>query len=103
MSAPDPEGVSLLSRIIQSGAAILAPVGGLWLWIDSRFAKKHTVNNQLQEIKNEQGIHRGYFKDVFEKLEAHQRRDEEMFREVLGKMGDNHVELLKALGGKADR
>jgi hypothetical protein len=38
-----------------------------------------------------------------EKLEQHQERDEELFREVTRRMDDHHAEILRALGGKANR
>lgn len=79
--------------------AVLWPVVKAW----NKKADKHTVNNQFQEVKNEQHLHRTYFKDVFEKLESHQRRDEELAREVMGTMASNHAELLRELGRKADR
>lgn len=93
----------MLARVIATGAAIFGPVGGLWLWIDSRFAKKHSVANQLHVVTNELSIHRSYFKDLFEKLEQHARRDEESFRHIADKMSSNHAEVLRALGDKADR
>lgn len=67
--------------------ALLLPIGA-WAW-----------KKQDAEI----GLHRGYFAKVFDKMEEHSRRDEELFRNVMEKMGDNHAEILRALGNKADR
>lgn len=102
MAAPDPEGFSLLAKVIAAGVAVGTPIWGfLKLW--DKKADKHTIANQLQEVKNEQGLHRTYFKDVFEKLDTHQRRDEELARQIMGSMSANHSELLRELAKKADR
>lgn len=96
-AAPDPETVSTLTKLIGAATAIFGPIGGLWLWIDARFAKKHTVNNQLQHLEGELAIHRGYFKDVFEKLEEHSRRDEAHFTEIERNSEERHRELMMHL------
>ena len=102
MAAPDPESFGLLGKVVGAFAVVAAPIGWLWTKLDKK-ADKHTVNNQLQEVKTEQGLHRQYFANVFEKMETHARRDEELFREVLTKIGDNHSEIMRELGRKEDR
>lgn len=102
MAAPDPEGMSLLAKVVAAGVAVGTPVWGFFKLWDKK-ADKHTVNNQLQEVKTEQSLHRSYFKDVFEKLDSHQRRDEELARKIMESMSANHSELLRELGRKADR
>jgi hypothetical protein len=96
-AAPDPESVSTFAKMIGAAAAIFGPIGVLWGYIDSRFAKKHTVNNQLHHVESEIAIHRGYFKDVFEKLEEHGRRDEDHFRSIELKSEERHRELMMHL------
>lgn len=106
MGSADPEGVILAAKVLGALAVTVGPAWGVWVWLDKRFekkAEKHQVNNQFQEVKTEAALHRTYFKDVFEKMEQHARRDEDLFREVMKKMGDNHAELLRELGHKADR
>ena len=98
--------MDLSPEVIGYAVTAVGGVFGGWKWIDSKIGKKadkHTVNNDIQVVRNEQLLHRGYFKDVFEKLEDHQRRDEELAREVLTTMASNHAEVLRELGRKADR
>jgi hypothetical protein len=40
MSAPDPEGMSVLSKILAAGAPIVVAVWGARTWLEKRFAKK---------------------------------------------------------------
>ena len=102
MSAPDPEGLSLLAKVLIAGTAVVTPIWGfLKLW--DKKADKHTVRNDFQRVEGEQAIHRKYFEKAFEKMEEHARRDEQLFREVMNSIGDNHAELLRELGRKEDR
>lgn len=102
MDTPDPEGMTMLAKVIGAAIVVLTPVWGfLKLW--DKKADKHTVRNDLQRIESEQTLHKTYFAKAFEKMDEHTRRDEELFREVMTRMGDQHAELLRALGGKADR
>lgn len=105
MSA-SPEAFALLGQVAIAGVAIGAPITGIVVWIHKMLGKKadkHAVGNQVNEVKLEQGLHRTYFKDVFEKMEEHARRDEQLFREVMSTMHSNHSELLREIGKKADR
>jgi transcriptional regulator of met regulon len=102
MSSPDPESFSLLAKVITAGGVVATPIVWLWTKLDKK-ADKHSVNNSIHEMKTEQVLHRTYFANVFEKMEQHARRDEELFREVLTKIGDNHSEIMRELGRKEDR
>lgn len=102
MSAPDPESFGLLAKVITAGGVVATPIVWLWTKLDKK-ADKHTVNNQLQEVKNEAALQRGHIAKLFDKLEEHARRDEETHREMLKTMSDNHAELLREMGRKADR
>lgn len=103
MDAPDPEGFSMLAKVAGALTIILVPAAGAWNWLDKRFARKHQVANDLQAITNEIALRRGDIKELFQNLEAHSRRDEALFRELMNKMGDNHSEIMRELGRKADR
>lgn len=102
MSAPDPESFGLLGKVAIALTAVAAPIGWLWTKIEKK-ADKHTVNNQVGEVKAEQQLHREYFKSVFEKMEEHARRDHDTHTQLLTTMSNNHAELLRELGRKADR
>lgn len=102
MSAPDPEGMSLLAKVIAAGSAVAAPIGWLYSKLDKK-ADKNSVANSFQEIKAESAIHRAHIGKLFDKLEEHARQDSEQFNKLLEKMGDQHAELLTVLGRKQDR
>lgn len=104
--AVEAEAYVLLGQVFGAGVAIGGPIVGIGVWLNKRFDKKadkHAVANSVQEMKNEQGIQRTHIGNLFEKLEEHSRRDEELAREVLGQMATNHAEVLRELGKKADR
>lgn len=82
MSTPDPEGMTLLGKIAGAAAVVFAPIWAIWKVLDKK-ADKQTVSNTFEEVKNELGLHRSYFKDVFEQM-----------REMESKASDRHVELL---------
>lgn len=102
MAAPDPESFGLLGKVLAAGAVVAAPITWLWTKLDKK-ADKHAVNNQIQDVKNEQAVQRSHIATLFEKLEQHSRRDEELARAIMGTMASNHAELLRELGDKADR
>lgn len=60
---------------------------------------RHEVSNMKQSIENNGKS----VEKLFEKLEEHAQRDTDQFREISNKMSDNHAELLRVLGTKADR
>lgn len=82
MSAPDPEGMSLLTKALAAGTPI---VGAVWaffkLW--DKKADKHTVNNQLQEVKNEQGLQRTNIGKIFDQMRDMEKVAEERHRELM--------------------
>lgn len=102
MATPDPEGFSLLAKVVAAGGAVATPIVWLWTKLDKK-ADKHAVNDSLQEIKSESALQRSHIGKLFDKLEEHARRDEETHREMLRTMSDNHSELLREMGRKADR
>ncbi|HZR02813.1 MAG TPA: hypothetical protein VFA81_06560 [Burkholderiales bacterium] len=82
MSAPDPDSYSLLAKVLAAGAAIIAPVGGLFIWIDGRYAKSHAVKNQLQAVFSELGTLR-------KQIEENEHNGEARHRELLMHLLDN--------------
>lgn len=100
---PDPEGFGLLAKMIAAASAIVVPSWLGWNWLDKRFARKHAVADSFQTMTNEIAIQRGHIGKLFDKLEEHSHRDEEIFRELMKTMGSNHSEVMRELGRKADR
>lgn len=82
MSAPDPEGMTLLAKVLGAAAAVAVPVWGfLKLW--DKKADKHTVANQLQEVKGELAVQRGHIGKIFEQMTVSERIAEARHRELL--------------------
>ena len=82
MAAPDPESFSLLAKVVAAGGAVATPIVWLWTKLDKK-ADKHTVNNQLQEVKNELGVQRNHIAKIFDKLGEAESRNEDRHRELL--------------------
>jgi hypothetical protein len=80
MSAPDPNDFSLLAKLIGAASAILAPFGAVLMWVDGRYAKKHAVASQFQDVKNELAIQRQMIRDSEQQA---LRRHEELLMHLL--------------------
>lgn len=88
MSTPDPEGMSMLAKVVTAGAVVATPLWGLFkLW--NKKADKHTVANQIQKVENEVALHRGYFKDVFNQMRENEQRAQ-----------DRHERLMERISAK---
>ena len=85
MSAPDPESFSLLTKVIAAGTAVAAPITWLWTKLDKK-ADKHAVNDQFQEVKSEQALHRGYFKDVFNQMRENEQRAQDRHERLMERL-----------------
>lgn len=77
--------------------SLVAAVG----WLGNKVWRGH--RQEIGGMKASIGKQGEWIAKLYEKLEAHQRRDEEMFLEVTRTMGANHAEILKLLGEKEDR
>lgn len=92
----------MLTKVVLAGTAVVTPVWGFFrLW--NKKADKHTVNNQIQEVKNELHLQRGYFRDVFEKVEENARRSEDRFGRIERAAEERHRELLMHLMRRGDQ
>lgn len=89
MPAPDPEGFSLLSKVIGAAAAIVVPIGAAYKWIDSRFEKKADKEELYRQRDN--------IAKLFDKLDEHQRSDADNFSKVMDRMNEIHVDLIERL------
>ena len=92
MSAPDPEGMSLLAKVIAAGSAIVAPIWALHKWLDSRFDKKadkDVMKSAIGKLDGELETHRGYFAKVFDQMRDNEQRAQ-----------DRHERLMERLTGE---
>lgn len=95
MSAPDPDSISLVAKLMTGAAAIVAPVYGAMKYLDSRLEKKAD--------KAEVDRHRDYFVKVFERMDENQRDTTEKFGELKDMIHEHHIKILDKLAGKEDR
>lgn len=75
--------------------------GGLVLFLANKVWRghRHEIANMKQATEN----HAKILEKLFDKIAEHSDRDIEQFREIAKSMSDNHAELLRVLGTKADR
>lgn len=82
MDAPDPEGMSLLAKLIAAGTPLAGAVWGiLKLW--NKKADKHAVANQFQTVNNELGVQRTHIGKIFDQMRDMEKVSEERHRELL--------------------
>lgn len=89
MAAPDPEGFSLLAKVIGAAAAIVVPLGGTYKWITGSLDKKADQSEMDRQRDN--------ISKLFDKLDEHQKSDSENFTKVMEKMSEIHVDLIERL------
>ena len=102
MATPDPEGFSLLSKVLAATTTIVVPLSTLYKLGTSALDKK-ADKSDLEDVKEEVAQRRRIDEKLFDELNRHAQRDEQLFREVIEKMGEHHSQLMERLGGKADR
>lgn len=82
MDAPDPEGVSILAKVIAACAPFAAMLWGfVKLW--DKKADKNAVNNAINELKLELGVQRGHIGSIFVQMRDMEKVSEERHRELL--------------------
>jgi hypothetical protein len=97
MSAPDPEGFSMLAKVLAAGTAVAVPVWGFFkLWNGK--ADKHTVGNQLQEVKSEIALNRQVTRDdirqLYQNAEADRKLVRDGFEKLSKEISETHIALL---------
>lgn len=86
MATPDPEGVSLLAKVVAAGAAIIAPIGGAIVWIENRYAHKHSVAGQFQAVTSELATQRGHIAKVFDQIRENEQRAQDRHERLMDKL-----------------
>lgn len=82
MDAPDPEGVSILTKAVIAATPLVAAAWGfVKLW--DKKADKHAVNNAVNEVKLELGVQRGHIGQIFQQMRDMEKVSEERHRELL--------------------
>ena len=80
MSAPDPEGMGLLSKVLAAGTAIVAPIWIARTWLDARFGKKMDKDD---------------FKEFYQRFDQHCRDDRETQAKLFDRIDDLKTTLLE--------
>ena len=86
MSAPDPEGMSLLGKIVAAATAVVVPVWGARTWLDSRFAEKadrKAVKEAFEKIEDELSVQRGNQGKIFDQMRDSEKANEARHRELM--------------------
>ncbi len=91
MSTPDPEGMSLLAKVMASAAAVVGPLWGIHKWIDGRLDKKANkddmkrclehIDRLYQNAEQDRAETRSGFERITDKLTE---RMDENHRHVVG-------------------
>ena len=87
MATPDPEGFSLLAKVITAGGVVATPIVWLWTKLDKK-ADKHAVANSFQKVENELAVHRGYFKDVFNQMRENEQRAQDRHERLMERINE---------------
>ena len=86
MSAPDPEGMSLLAKVIAAGTAVVAPIWGGMKWLDTRLDKKadrQAVKEAFEKLDTELGTQRGHIAKIFDQMRDAEGVSEKRHRELM--------------------
>lgn len=95
MSTPDPEGMTLLAKVMGAAVAVGAPIVAGYKWIGGQLDKKAD--------KSEVDRHRDYFVKVFDKIEEHAKSSQQNFVSIKDMIHQNHIDLIEKLETKQDK
>jgi len=82
MNAPDPEGFSLLSKVIAAAAAVVVPVWGARTWLENRFGKK---------------LNKDEFGEFCKRFDQHCRDDRETQAKLFDKIDDLKTTIIERI------
>lgn len=82
MSAPDPEGMSLLAKVLAAGTAVVAPVWVARSWIEKRFSAK---------------VGKDDFQEFCKRFDQHVRDDREIQAKLFDKIDDLKTTIIERI------
>jgi hypothetical protein len=82
MASPDPEGMSLLAKVLAAGAAVVVPIWGARTWIENRFSKKLNTDD---------------FKEFIERFDKHCEHDQRVQAKLFDKCDEIKTLLIERL------
>ncbi len=86
MSAPDPEGMSLLSKVMIAATAIVTPLWGGHKYLENKFDKKAdkaAVKEAFEQLNSEMTIQRGNIGKLFDQSREEAKANEARHRELM--------------------
>jgi len=85
VASPDPEGFSLLTKVLAAGTAIVAPLYGFWKLLD-RKANKKDVESEFGEVRAELQHQRGVIAKVFDHIRENEQRAQDRHERLMERL-----------------
>lgn len=82
MSAPDPEGMGLLSKVLAAGTAVVAPIWIARTWLENKFSKKLGTDE---------------FGEFMKRFDQHCRDDRETQAKLFDKIDDLKTTIIERM------
>lgn len=89
MAAPDPEGFSLLSKVIAAATAIVVPAGVVYRIAASALGKKadkSEVDKQFSSLNAEMTTQRGNIGKLFDQIRQNEQRAQDRHERLMEKI-----------------
>lgn len=92
MASPDPEGMSLLAKVIAAATAVVVPVWGARTWLDKRFEKKADRDDSDRAFK--------HIEKLYENAEKDRALTRDLHDKAMDSISKNQSELIRIIGGR---
>ena len=114
MNGADPEGMTLLGKVLAAAGVIVAPIVALFLWLDRRYVHRDAMEEALRNLRDELQRRRNAQLTMEELLREHQQREQDRterfhaqnqarFEELQSVLGDLREELARLAGMVGNR
>lgn len=88
MSAPDPDGMTLLAKVLAAGAAVITPLWGAHKWMEGRLDKKadkEHVNKSFSDVTAELSNQRINIGKLFDQIRQNEQRAQDRHERLMDK------------------
>lgn len=87
MSAPDPESMSLLAKVLGAAGVVVVPIWGfLKLW--DKKADKKAVAEQFKAVTDELTVQRGHIGKVFDVIRENEQRAQDRHERLMDRLSE---------------
>lgn len=86
MSAPDPEGMSLLAKVLGAASVVVVPIWMARSWLEKRFSAKldkHAYKSDQTALLGTLDVYRNDIQNIYEVLRKQETDAEGRHRELL--------------------